>query len=157
MCREGETAELSCDTLGSPVPTVRWTRRDRDLSGLAHRAIIGAHSAGSGALSAGSTGGGGRLLLMNVTASYAGSYTCTASTGLKYPLASLDILLVVLCKSYFFMQCCGSGSGSAFILVAWIRIQESKNDLTKVIKFQVLTCWFNFLVIKTLDLEPETH
>ncbi len=102
--REGETAELSCDTLGSPVPTVRWTRRDRDLSGMAHRAIIGAHSAGSGALSSGSTGGGGRLLLMNVTASYAGSYTCTASNGLKYPLASLDILLVVLCKSYCFLQ-----------------------------------------------------
>ncbi len=120
MHREGETAELSCDTLGSPVPTVRWTRRDRDLSGLAHRAVIaggGAHSAGGGVLSAGSTGGGGRLLLMNVTASYAGSYTCTASNGLKYPLASLDILLVVLCKSYCFLLCCGSGSGSA-----WIRI-----------------------------------
>jgi hypothetical protein len=117
VCREGETAELSCDTLGSPVPTVRWTRRDRDLSGLAHRAVIGAHSAG--ALSAGSTGGGGRLLLMNVTASYAGSYTCTASNGLKYPLASLDILLVVLCKSYCFLQSCGSGSGSGS---AWIRI-----------------------------------
>jgi hypothetical protein len=118
--REGETAELSCDTLGSPVPTVRWTRRDRDLSGLAHRAIIGAHSAGGGALSAGSTGGGGRLLLMNVTSSYAGSYTCTASNGLKYPLASLDILLVVLRKS-----CCGSGSGSGS---AWIRIHFGRLD-----------------------------
>ncbi len=125
MCREGETAELSCDTLGSPVPTVRWTRRDRDLSGLTHRAIIGALSAGSGALSAGSPGGGGRLLLMNVTASYAGSYTCTASNGLKYPLASLDILLVVLCKSYCFLQCRGSGSGSES---AWVRIHFARLD-----------------------------
>jgi hypothetical protein len=129
--------------LGSPVPTVRWTRRDRDLSGLAHRAVI----AGGGALSAGSTGGGGgRLLLMNVTASYAGSYTCTASNGLKYPLASLDILLVVLCKSYCLLQCCGSGSGSdphgsAFILVGWIRIQECKSDSPKVMN-QVLTFKF---------------
>ncbi len=158
--REGETAELSCDTLGSPVPTVRWTRRDRDLSGLAHRAIIGALSAGSGALSAGSTGGGGRLLLMNVTASYAGSYTCTASNGLKYPLASLDILLVVLCKSNAFLHVVDPDPDphrSAFIFSRLDPDPGAQKRPPKVIKFQVLTCWFNFLVIKTLDPETETH
>ena len=88
MYREGGTAELACDTLGSPLPTVSWMRRDRDLSGLAHRATTTQPS------------GGARLVLVNVTASYAGSYTCTATNGLKYPPASMDILLVVLCKNY---------------------------------------------------------
>ena len=92
MVREGGTAELSCDTLGRPMPLVRWTRRDRDLSGLAHRITIAPPASGEAAA------GGSRLVLMNVTASYAGTYTCTASNGLKYPPAAMDILLVVLCK-----------------------------------------------------------
>jgi hypothetical protein len=96
--REGETAELACDTLGSPLPTVTWTRRDRDLSGLAHRTTT--TSTGE----SGVGGGGSRLLLLNVTASYAGSYTCTARNGIKYAAAAMDILLVVLCKYSQFQQ-----------------------------------------------------
>jgi hypothetical protein len=77
----------------------------------------------------GSAVGSGSALVTSVTALTNAVPSTVASCSNSYKLIST--------KNFF--QCCGFGSrsGSAFILVGWIQIQEGQNDPQKI-QFEVL-------------------
>ena len=80
----GESVKLYCKVKGSPPPKVVWNLETRDINGLAHT----------------TSPCGTILYLNNLTRSYSGNYTCTASNGVGQPISSRTELRV-FCKCSF--------------------------------------------------------
>ena len=79
--RTGESVELYCSVRGSPHPAVVWNLENRNIKGLPHTINPGS----------------GSLYLTNLTRSYSGNYTCSASNGVGPPVTKRTELRV-LCE-----------------------------------------------------------